>query len=611
MTNEYASREPHGPMPTRLDLSDVEFRGETIYFLVLDRFCRGNGAPLPGDKLSDPTHQDWHKFWGGNLQGLCDRIDYLQQLGISAVWVTPLFEQVDAPAYEGKAPIHGYWAQDFKRIGKQWVNEPCEQRLFAAEDTVFDRVISQLHQHGMKFVLDVVCNHSSPRTESGKGRLYDDGRLIADFDHDDEHWYHHYGEVTDWEDDWQLKNCELAGLATFNENNILFRRYIKDSLKQWIGKGVDAIRLDTVKHMPTWFWQELSSDLQSCRPDLFIMGEWIYSHPLQANSVDYANRAGMSLLDFGFCDAVRSALGHNEEKGFAHVQALLDDDDRYRSATELVTFFENHDMPRFQSLDARPERLHLALVLLLTSRGIPCLYYGCEQYLHNDTEGGNDPYNRPLMAQWDDTPACHIIRTLTRLRRENAAIRWGGQWPKVVESDRYAYVRRYLDSRCFVLLNRGGEGELHVADCELPDGEYRCDLTQRLVRVDGGEIQFQLQGNDTVVLSLPGEPLAGRSIAHVQLNGAPTSPPQRVAIIGEAAELGAWDIRNAVPLECVNTNTWFGQIAFDESIESDVAYKYVIVADDGSSSPLWENCMTRRRRVTAGRVVKWRDVWEE
>ena len=267
----------------------------------------------------DASHQDWNKYWGGDLQGLVDKLGYLRSFGISAIWTTPLFEQVramttgDSPP---RAPIHGYWTSDFKRINPRWMNDPSEKRLFTRDDTVFDTLLREMHASDMRFILDIVCNHSSPETGNGKGRLYDDGKLIADFDHDEDHWYHHYGTTTEWADEWQLQNCEIGGLATFNENNIRYRNHIKEAVKMWIAKGVDALRIDTVKHMPLWFWQEFTADLSAANPNVFRFGEWINSHPEDGNSVEFANKAGMSILDFGFCLGVRQAF--TSPGGFPH-----------------------------------------------------------------------------------------------------------------------------------------------------------------------------------------------------------------------------------------------------------------------------------------------------
>jgi cyclomaltodextrin glucanotransferase len=594
--------------------SDTEFRSQTIYFLVVDRFNCGNpGKGREDDPMFDPTQEDWGKYWGGDLQGIIDKLDYLQGMNITAIWTTPLFEQVQAMTVgeDPKAPIHGYWTSDFKRINPRWCNDPSEKRLFLRDDTTFDKLLAALHAGQMRFVLDIVCNHSSPATAQGKGKLYDDGKLVADFENDDQNWYHHYGDVTDWDDEWQVQNCELAGLATFNENNILYRNHIKDAIKLWIGKGVDALRIDTVKHMPLWFWQEFCSDISIANPNVFRFGEWIHSRPDNPKSVEFANKSGMTLLDFGFCDAVREVLSGRREEGFAHFQSVLDQDGNYCGATELVTFFENHDMPRLQSLGASNETMDLALVLLLTSRGVPCIYYGCEQYLHNDTDGGHDPYNRSMMDSWETTNATRIIGILARLRRLNLAIQIGGQWPALVDPTVYVYLRRYRDSRCLVLLNRGdSDREVDLFNLDYPEGKHRCLLTGTEIQVSDGNLAVTIPACTGLVFARRGRRLRGRVVIRVQLNGAPTRLGDRVLIIGDCEELGKWDIREGIEMECVNANIWFGEIAFNANAGKTIGYKFVILPGS-DPAPHRENCVVRRRLVIPEGFAKWRDRWEE
>lgn len=594
--------------------SDVEFRSETIYFLVLDRFAVGNpDKDREADAMFDSSHTDWSKYWGGDLQGVIDKLPYLRSFGISAIWTTPLFEQVESMSLGDRpqAPIHGYWTSDFKRINPRWVNDPSEKRLFTRNDTTFDRLLEAMHSKRMKFVLDIVCNHSSPETDIGKGKLYDDGKLIADFDDDTRHWYHHYGETLDWSDEWQVQNCELAGLATFNENNILYRNYIKEAIKLWVGKGIDAVRIDTVKHMPLWFWQEFNFDLGVSNPNLFRFGEWIYNHPKIDASVNFANKAGMSLLDFGYCVAVRNCFSGGDPSGFHALQDIFDLDGKYHGATELVTFFENHDMPRLQSLGVSDAAMDLALVLLVCSRGVPCLYYGCEQYLHDDTEGGNDPYNRPMMEAWEPTAATRIVGILARERKRNFSVQWGGQWPKWVDENCYVFLRRYRDSRCLVFLNKGPRRELSVGNLEIPDGEYKCLLSGRMVLVEDTGTTVNLEENDAIVLSVRGTPVKAKTLIRVQVNGAPTQPGDRLAVIGDCSELGEWDLSRALDLECVNANTWFGELPFNENSGKAIGYKFVIFSHDSNIPPHRESRVVRLRLVTPESTAKWRDQWEE
>ncbi len=603
---------------TELDLEflytrDIEFRQETIYFIVVDRFYDGDHANNegPNPELYDPEGKDWGKYWGGDLQGVIDKLDYLKDMGVTAVWLTPLFEQVEALFVE-QAAIHGYWTKDFKRLNPRFIakgDNPSVNQTQETKDTVFDKLVYELHQRKMKLVLDIVCNHSNPDFSGKKGELYDDGVKIADFNDDEDNWYHHYGEVQNWEDEWQVQNCELSGLATFNENNIAYRSYIKSAIKQWLDRGVDALRVDTVKHMPIWFWQEFTADILTHRPDVFIFGEWIYSDPRNDLSVEFVNESGMTILDFGLCVAIREVLGQGAEAGFQLIQDVLNLDRRYYGATELITFIDNHDMPRFQSLNDDRQMLRLAICLIMTSRGIPCLYYGTEQYLHDDTDGGNDPYNRPMMEQWDsDSQIYRDVRLLSGLRRLNPAISMGSQWQKYLTADVYCYVRRYRDSVVFVAMNRGDSVTVEAVDTELPDGEHTEVLSRRKFEVKEGMLyDLELGSGEVMIFSRVGERVKAKTIVRAQLNSVKTQPGERIAVIGDCPELGNWDISKAYPLEYINTNTWFGEIPFDESAGKLIAYKYVLLRE--GQSPLRENLVCRRWVLASEGTVKWRDKW--
>lgn len=603
---------------TEIDLDflytrDIEFRQETIYFLVVDRFHDGDpsNSEGPNPELYDPEGQDWGKYWGGDLQGVIDKLDYLKNMGVTAIWLTPLFEQVEALFIE-QAAIHGYWTKDFKRINPRFIGENEEPSLNKTQETrntVFDRLVEELHKRNMKLILDIVCNHSNPDFSGNKGELYDDGVKIADFNDDKNGWYHHYGEVTNWEDEWQVQNCELSGLATFNENNNEYREYIKSAIKQWLDRGVDALRVDTVKHMPIWFWQEFTGDMYKHRPDVFIFGEWIYSSPFDDRSVEFANESGMSMLDFGLCVAIRSALAQGSDGGFHDIQNVLDLDHRYKSANELITFIDNHDMPRFQSLNPDPAMLKVAIALIMTCRGIPCIYYGTEQYLHDDTNGGDDPYNRPMMTHWDpETEVYRTIRLLSGLRRLNPAVAMGGHWQQYITPDVYCYARKYRDSVCFVALNRGGDTTIPEIVTSLPDGEHTCVLThQKFTVVDGKIHDLHLAERDAIVISHVGDRVKGQTIVRAQLNGVHTQPGEWIVVTGDCPELGNWDIAKAFPLEYINSSTWFGEIPFEESAGKLITYRYALLRE--GTSPLRENLVPRRWFVASEGTVKWRDMW--
>jgi cyclomaltodextrin glucanotransferase len=249
----------------------------------------------------------------------------------------------------------------------------------------------------------------------------------------------------------------------------------------------------------------------------------------------------------------------------------------------------------------------------MTGRGVPCLYYGTEQYLHDDTDGGQDPYNRPMMENLSDT--CHsyqIIKKLSSERGKNKAIQWGGLWYKLVEKDLYVFVRKYRDSRCLVMLNKGPEIVIESIDTEMPNGTHVCLLTGETIEVKEGQAeQVKIGSGQAKVFSFVGERVKGKAVVRIQLNGTKTEPGDKVAIIGDCPELGEWDITKAIPLEYVNLNLWFAEIAFNESAGKTIAYKYVFLHPDPNTAPGRENRMGRLRPLPIEGISKWRDVWEE
>ena len=249
------------------------------------------------------------------------------------------------------------------------------------------------------------------------------------------------------------------------------------------------------------------------------------------------------------------------------------------------------------------------MALIMTTRGIPCIYYGTEQYLHDDTDGGNDPYNRPMMERWDmDTEIYRMIRLLSGLRRLNPAVSMGGQWQKYITPDVYCYVRTYGECRCFVALNRGEATTIDEVETDMPDGEHTCVVTHNKYEVKDGKLyNLQLDARGVIVLSHVGERVKGQTIVRVQLNGVQTQPGERVVVTGDCPELGNWDIAKAYPLEYINSNTWFAEIPFNESAGKLVNYKYAMWRE--GQSPLRENLVARRWVIASEGTVKWRDTW--
>jgi cyclomaltodextrin glucanotransferase len=597
------------------------FNDRVIYFAVVDRFFNGHQGNDNGHnpEAADPSRRDWFKYWGGDLDGVVQKLDYIKELGCSAVWLTPLFDQADGLVDvegRGMAAYHGYWAKDFKRLDEHLAGSPEDVRVFASANTVVDRLGKALRSRDMKLVLDIVCNHSSPaqRVDTGgkpnKGELYDDGTLLTSYADDKLGWYHRNGGVRDWGDKAQVENAELCGLADFNESHIGYRTYIKDVMKLWLDKCADAFRVDTVKHMPLWFWQEFVSDMTFHRPDLYIFGEWYQGGCYDDLSVRFANRSGMGMLDFALQRALEDCLARGAASGFGLVESVFSRDSLYDDCRHLVTFLDNHDMPRFMSAGASPARVDMALALILTCRGTPCVYYGTEQYLHNDTNGGADPYNRPMMEKWDTgTPAFRTVQRLAKVRRENQAVQIGSHRQKFISPDVYAYTRVYGGSCCLAVFNRGAAEAVTLEKIELPDGEYQDVLSDRKVTVKEGRIAGLVMPRDSaLVLSRPEPPRPAAALELMfVLNGYRTAYGQRVRVTGNCPELGNWDLAKSVPLEYINDNMWLGRLPVKESAGKPIAYKFIVERD--GDGVLYENRPAHFRHLPAEGLLELQHRW--
>lgn len=589
-----------------------DFRGETLYFIVVDRFFDGNEANDFGKDRRDfdSTRKDPWKYWGGDLRGVLAKLDYVQKLGATAIWLTPVFEQIDQVldiGGVGMTGYHGYWTKDFKRLDPHLVDRPDDVRVMAKSDTVFDELLAEMHRRGMHLVLDIVCNHSNPHVPGASCEIYDDGVLISRFDQDRGDWFHHVGEVRDWNDLSNVQASDLCGLADFNEESFAYRSYIKGAMKQWLSKGVDAFRVDTVKHMPIWFWQEFTGDMEVHKPDTFMFGEWFQGGCYDPPSVEFANKSGMSILDFAWRNAVVSALAHRSEGGFRELEAVVARDHQFRDATDLVTFVDNHDMPRFLSISNDPERFRLALLLTMVSRGVPCIYYGNEQLLHWDTNGGNDPFNRPMMASFDETPLMRDLATLAALRRRSPAVQRAGMRTRWIDQDRWIFSRPYRGSAIVVAINRGDRRHsCDVEHLELENGRHDDVLGGPAIEVQDGRARIELAPRSIAVFEQTRPLPTGTTVVEIQVHGYRTSPAEQLFVCGDAPELGAWDVEHAAPMEWIDENTWATTVAFDASAGRDIHYKFVV---RGARGWVRESGRGHHRHVPAAGSATWRDQW--
>jgi glycosidase len=413
--------------------------GEIVYFLLPDRFNDGNpsnnsGAVEsgpPGETGFDPTNPDF--FHGGDLQGIAAKLDYLRDLGVTSIWMTPIFRNRAVQNYgEGARPktgYHGYWVLDFSELDPHFGSKADLQNL-----------ITNAKQHGIGTILDVVVNHTADVIQpkngvrayqykfskpylDAKGKPFNDRDYInrADFPQldpdvsfpvpptflsendrtikspgwlNDPTVYHNRGEVSTGGE--SAEYGDLSGLDDlFTEQPRVVQGMI-DIYSDWIRNfDIAGFRLDTVKHVNKEFWQSFIPAIQetaenSGRKDFFIFGE-VYD-PDPAVLSEFVHRASVpSVLDFGFQQAVRGFATGSEAP--AKLAQFFAKDSYYTTqsvnAYGLVTFLGNHDIGRigyFLRSDlpsASDEELlardTLAHAVLFFTRGIPAIYYGDEQ----------------------------------------------------------------------------------------------------------------------------------------------------------------------------------------------------------------------------------------
>jgi hypothetical protein len=244
---------------------------------------------------------------------------------------------------------------------------------------------------------------------------------------------------------------------------------------------VDGFRIDAIKHV-TWGWEYSFANSIYTYGDSFIFGEWYQgnsSDPLYHDSYKFANKSGMSMLDFPLNTAIRSVFASNAN--FSEIDSVITQEaTNFTWKEDLVTFIDNHDMARFLSVNNNNNRLHEAMSFVLTARGVPCIYYGTEQYLHNDTSGGTDPYNRPMMPGFSTTTTAYTLTNrLSSLRRSNPAVPYGSMTQRWINNDVYIYERKFFGSTVLVAINKSETSSYSISglNTSLPVGTQSDYLT--------------------------------------------------------------------------------------------------------------------------------------
>jgi glycosidase len=457
-----------------VSLHSQDFKKQVIYQVVTDRFYDGdtsNDNPAESPGLFDSSHTNWQAYWGGDLAGIQQKLSYIKGMGATAIWVSPVMnnENLNCTGSGVSAPYHAYWTRDFLDIEEHFGDN---SNSFSA----FDSLVTALHSNGMKIIVDEANNHSNPDNCGEMGSLYNNGTFMAAANNDPNGLFHHNPNISNYNDRYQLQYYTLDDLTDLNQENATIDGYLKNAATQLQNHHVDAFRLDAIKHV-TWGWEYSFANTVFNNAPSFLYGEWMQtntSDPLYPDSYKFANSSGINLLDFPLNTALRDVFASNNN--FSEIDSTISAENaNFTFPNDLMTFFDSHDQARLLSLNDNQNRLQEAMAFILTGRGIPIILYGDEQYLFNNSNGGNDPYNRVWMSSFNTgTTAYKIISKLAGLRAANDAVGYGTWKQRWLNNDVYIYERQFFNDVVLVAINKNDTSPYNISGLNtvLPPGTY-------------------------------------------------------------------------------------------------------------------------------------------
>lgn len=405
-----------------------------FYQIFPDRFANGDPANDPPNVQPWGTPPTSWGFQGGDLQGVLQRMDYLQDLGINAIYLNPVFRS---------SSNHRYNVSDYYAI---------DPKLGSREE--FHSLLDEVHRRGVRVVLDGVFNHC------GRGFFAFNDVLENEAHSPYLDWFHIKrfplnaygpGDAENYVAWWKFKS-----LPKFNTDNPQVRRYLIDVARYWVEQGIDGWRLDVPNEIDDdAFWAELRSAVKSANPDAYLVGEiwdgdprWVgpghfdglLNYPMREALLGYLVAGTLKASAFaGRVEALFTSVAR--ENGLAHYSPL-----------------GSHDTERIRTLCGRnAASLRLAFLFQFFYPGAPGIYYGDEVGL----EGGKDPDSRRAfpweMSRWDQ-PLQGFVRQLIDLRHNAAALR-RGDFLSLVADDATgvsAFARRHGAQVAILVLNPSG-----------------------------------------------------------------------------------------------------------------------------------------------------------
>ena len=471
-----------------------------FYQIFPDRFATSPSVRKPSNLEPWDSPPTVYGFKGGDLIGVAERLDYLSDLGITAIYFTPIFQST---------ANHRYHTHDYYNV------DPI-----LGGNAALSTLLEQAHRRGIRIVLDGVFNHAS-RGFYQFNHILENGPASPYVD-----WFHIKGYPLYAYDPKRPPNyvawAGLRALPKFNTDTPAVREFIFGVAEHWIRQGIDGWRLDVPTEInDDSFWQEFRRRVKAINPDAYIVGEiWHESQRwLQGDQFD-------AVMNYLFTKACLSYFAGNALNVGMAQQVWSYRDLRPRSLAEFaaeidrilglyhpevnfaqLNLLDSHDTPRFLTLARGDESaLRLAILFQMTYPGAPCIYYGDEIGM----EGGHDPDCRRAFP-WDEAKWNHSLRDYVKrcvaLRKSHPALRRGDFLPLLAQDDVYAFARR-LDAETMIVILNASRSPRQVA-LQL-DAAWGQNLTLR--DVWSGE-EFRASG--FLLGGVPVPPRQGRVLAIV------------------------------------------------------------------------------------------------
>ncbi len=416
---------------------DFDWDEAVVYFMMTDRFFDGNESnnTASGEKTYGKNPGLYH---GGDFAGVTAKLDYLQDLGVNTIWITPIVENVEGVAVTGEgskdvpynAAYHGYWANDFTKLNPT---------LGTTEE--FETMISEAHKRGMRIMVDIVVNHAGYGTESTFGDM------IRNKSTDE-------GDIKSWQ----------SGLPDFATENADVRAKLVEWQTSWMKDyGVDYFRVDTVKHVDSTTWAALKNSTTEVNPSFKMIGEY-YGAGYASNGSTLGSGQMDADLDFDFNDQATSFVSGN----ISSVEKFLSArNSALNNAYMTGQFLSSHDEDGFKASlmngkkyteDKATSAALVAATLQLTAKGIPVIYYGEEVGLSglNNYPYQTNRYDMDFSKATKDNVTYQHYKNLLSIRNAYTDVFARGSRTVVAGSDeeRYDVVSRsYGGTTLYVGMN--------------------------------------------------------------------------------------------------------------------------------------------------------------